>query len=305
MNEVTTDFYGSIGASQCAAVMGLDKHCSPYTLWRRFVDPDERPNLDENENVLWGNLLQGPIADEAARRWGFKEIVHNPPVALHPKYDFIRASPDALIVGESAGMEVKSRGINMAKFYAHEEDVEDLEDCTDAVLPTEALQAHHSLWVTGLDTWYLAVLLGGQRLRQFVIKRDEALNAEIERRCVEFWGYVQNNEPPPPINSADAAKLWPHHIHEKSVEANDAILDLILQRKVLKSQLKDAKASCDSVEFQLKCHLKDAEQIVHGGKRVLTWKTQERSHFDIDFFRVEHPDLAAAFTEKKLLRVMR
>lgn len=296
------EYYDSIGASQAAAVMGLDPYKTPYALWREYVHPDERPNLDDVEAVQWGQLLQEPIANEAARRWNV-EIRHNPKPIRHNAFPFMRASPDALVIGEPAGMEVKSRSIRAAAGY--NEDAQGLDDATDAILESEACQCHHSLAVTGMDYWYLAVLIGGQTLLRFRIARDEAICRVIEDKCAEFWQYVQDGTPPPPTNSADAAKLWPRHTPGEVIEVTPDLLAGIEARRALKADVKRIDKELEGLDFILKTAMGSAEAIVDGKKPILTWKSQTRAHFDLEGFRKTQPDLAAEWTSEKVIRVMR
>lgn len=303
-----SQFYNSIGASQCAAVMGLDKNKTPYQLWREFLYPEERPNLENDENVLWGKLLQRPIAEEAAKRLGFKHVLHDPDPTRLANLDFVRASPDAYLSATpdfvQAGLEVKNRGLNMAKFYADEEDLDE-DDASDAVLPTEALQAHHSMWVTDLSIWYVAVLLGGQRLRIFPIHRDQAVCNAIEQKVVDFWRMVQERTPPPPVNSDDAFALWPRHTVGQSIEADEDLAVLVENRRQWKLQAKELENKIDFANFEVKRFMRDAEELRIGGKKALTWKSHERDHFDLERFRAENPEMAAAYTLKKNVRVLR
>lgn len=271
-------YFDGIGGSLCAAIMGMDKNKSPYDAYLNFTDPATREDLSENEPVLWGQLLELPIGLEAARRLGLK-VVHQPVLLKHPSITCMQAHIDFGVVGENALMEVKARGLHMLKQY--DLTTEELEDGS-RVLDTEAIQVHHYLTVSGCDFAYLAVLIGGQRLLTFKIKRDPDICTLIEQRCEEFWGYVQRREPPPPINVSDCNKMWPSQRPGSFVEADDVIAAAVEERKALKKTIKDATEQLGFEELRIKSFMKDAEELRFGGKKVLTWKEQKRDIYTVE-----------------------
>jgi putative phage-type endonuclease len=270
-------YYEGIGGSMCAAIMGMDKMKSPYDAWLNFTDPATREDLSSNEPVLWGQLLELPIGMEAARRLGI-QVVHQPKLIKHPSIACMQAHMDFEVVGEPALLEVKARGLHMLRQY--DLLTEEIED-EDRVLDTEAIQVHHYLTVSQREKAYLAVLIGGQRLLTFTIKRDPAICAAIELACAEFWGYVERREPPPPINVSDCNRLWPKQAPGKIVEATPEIAALVEKRAQLKAQKKDAETDLEFVDFKIKRFMADAEELRVGGKKLLTWKWQKRPGYTV------------------------
>lgn len=270
-------YFDGIGGSLCAAIMGMDKNKSPYDAWLNFTDPATREDLADNEPVLWGQLLELPIGLEAARRLGLK-VVHQPVLLKHPSIACMQAHIDFGVVGENALMEVKARGLHMLKQY--DLTTEELED-DSRVLDTESIQVHHYLTVSGCDLAYLAVLIGGQRLLTFKIKRDPDICTLIEQRCEEFWGYVQRREPPPPINVSDCNKMWPSQRPGSFVEADDVIAAAVGERKALKKTIKDATEQLGFVDLRVKSFMRDAEELRIGGRKALTWREQTRESYTV------------------------
>ena len=271
-------YFDGIGGSLCAAIMGLDKNKSAYDAWLNFTDPSSRQDLSDNEPVLWGQLLEKPIGEEAARRLGLI-VVHQPALIKHPTVPFMQAHVDFIVHGEPALLEVKARGLHQLKNY--DLDTEDLLD-EERVLDTEAVQVHHYLTVTGFEKAYLAVLIGGQRLLTFTIKRDPEICASIERACTEFWGYVERREPPPPINVSDCNRMWPTQRPGSFIEATPEIASAIEVRKMLKATIKSATDDLAFQDLKIKAFMKDAEELRVGGKRVLSWKEQSRAGFTVE-----------------------
>lgn len=277
MSTAPTGFYDGLGASLCAAIMGEDSHRSPYDVWNEFLHPEARPNLDENEIIEAGHIFEPAIARWAAKRWGL-EIDYNPdrlPIK-HPTLPFMQCHPDALIVGEPAGMEIKNRGLQMLRTYRS---LEMFEDDMDRAQPSEVLQSHACMAVTGAERWYLAVGIGGQKLLRFIINRDEAIVRAIEEAYARMWEHIQRRIPPPPINRDDCRALWPGHMPGKIIVASDDLAEVCAKRSALKAQIKALNDEVEFCELQIMREMKDAEELHHGGKKILSWRQQSRGEY--------------------------
>jgi putative phage-type endonuclease len=268
-------FYDGLGASLCAPIMGVDPHRSPYDVWNEYLHPEARPNLDDNEQVEAGIALEPAIAQWAAKKWGI-QIQYQPPLAKHPTLPFIQCHPDALVVGETAGMEVKNRGFQTLKLYRS---LDAFESDSDRAQASEVLQCHASMLVTGASHWYLAVAVAGQKLLRFRIERDQEIADAIEGRYTEFWDYIQRGTPPPPINAADCHALWQHHVVGKVIEADEELAALAERRRTLKDAVKEAEGELEFVEFRLKRAMQDAEELRYKGVKLLTWREQKRAGY--------------------------
>jgi putative phage-type endonuclease len=286
-------YYEGIGGSVCAAIMGLDPHKTPYDAWLNFVDPSTREDISDEEPIIWGNVLEKPVGLEAARRLGI-EVVHQPDLVKHPRLPFMQAHVDFLVTNDDAGLECKNRGLFMLRQY----DLADGVEVEDQVLPTEALQVHHYMTVTGRKRWYLAVLVGGQKLLTFKFERDEAMCSRIEAACEEFWGYVQRGEPPPPINVEDCHKLWGAHAPGKIIEVQDDFAQVAELRATLKAELKRIDEELSFIDFRIKSTMQDAEEMRIGRRPIFTWKkNKDGLALNTAKLREEYPDVVAACME--------
>lgn len=276
MSDAPSNFYSGLGASVAAAICGLDANKSPYRLWEEFTNPESREDLSDNEAVEAGVMLEPAIASWAAKKWGIA-IDYKPGLLLkHPKIPYMQCHPDAMVVGEKAGMEVKNRGFQVMRLYR---DLEEFADASDRAQATEVLQCHASMLVTGSTHWYLAVTVAGQKLLRFRIERDEEIGEMLEQKYERFWDYVQRREPPPPINLSDCSKLWPSHRPDSVIEATPEIVEVVGKRKAVKAQMKSLKEENDFLELRIKTFMKDAEELRDGKTKLLTLKEQKRDGY--------------------------
>lgn len=288
MSDAPSNFYDGLGASIAGAICDLDRFKSRYALWCEYTDPASRPNLDDNEAVEAGLALEPAIAQWAAKKRNL-EIDYQPGRLIkHPTIPYLQCHPDAMVLAdngkrllapECAGLEVKNRGFQTLKLYR---DLENFTDDSDRAQPTEVLQCHASMLVTGATHWYLAVAVAGQKLLTFRIERDEKIAEQLYRAYADFWQCVQTGVPPPPTNLRDAARMWPHQIPGLSIEATPDILAAHEKRKELKRLVKDTEDDIDFLELRLKVFMAEAEELRHGKVKLLTWKQQERKGYTVE-----------------------
>lgn len=95
-------------------------------------------------------------------------------------YPFAIANIDREIVGEDAGLEIKTTSeLNMKKFKGGEYPANYYCQCV------------HYMAMTGKQRWYLAVLIGNRDFRWFTIERDEAEIAALMGAEADFWELVK------------------------------------------------------------------------------------------------------------------
>lgn len=181
-----------IGASEAAAALGLSPFESPRELYLRKIG--ELPDAEENEAMLWGNILEPVIAAEYARRTG--NAVSRCQVELRAEHGGapLGATLDGLT---EAGWPVEFKTINAwsAREIGEEE--------TDELPPHWLVQGHQQMLLAQADRVDFAILVGGQRLEIRTVTRNEALLGQMLLMLPAFWGHVQRREPPPLQHRAD------------------------------------------------------------------------------------------------------
>lgn len=181
-----------IGGSDASVIMGLNPYKSPYQLWLEKTGQAEAPDLSGNQYIYWGHKNEGNIADWFMEDTGKK--VRKLGTLRSRAHPFMLANVDRAVMGEEAGLEIKTAGVNQAKKWKGDE-IPDSYYC----------QCLHYLTVTGADRWYIAVLIGGnEAIRKTVERNDEDIKALIEAER-DFWDHVVTRTPPPVDGSASCA----------------------------------------------------------------------------------------------------
>ena len=277
-----------IGGSDAAAVVGLNSYSSPYALWAEKTG--KIPGFEGNLATEVGTYLEDFVAQKFAEVTGKKVRKANQSF-LNSDYPFAIANIDREIVGEDAGLEIKTTTeLNLKKFKGGE-------------YPANYYaQMVHYMAVTGKQRWYLAVLIGNRDFKWFTIERDEAEIAALMEAEANFWECVKADVPPPVDGmeaTSDTLKALYPDSEEETVDLFNHASDLD-QYIALCRQIKELEAMRDEAANRVKEFMGKAG----GGESnrfKVTWKTATRSSFDVKRFREENPDvdLSGYFKESK------
>jgi putative phage-type endonuclease len=279
-----------IGSSDAAVAIGLSPYKSPLTLWLEKTKRKTPDDLSDKEAVIWGTVLESPLAEEYAKRTGRKVRRVNS-LLQHSAYPFMLANLDREAICPINGtgiLEIKTAGYHSAPQWE------------DGVPIAYECQVLHQLAITGHAWADVAVLIGGQDFRIYRIERDEGKIADLIAREQQFWGYVERDVQPMPDGTQDASKalqwLYPRS-NGKSVDWREKPdFNLLFQELLNTRQQKDQIESKESLlKQQIQNELGEAEIGIFAGGRV-TWKqAKSRIAPDVDKLALEHPDLVAQY----------
>ena len=267
-----------IGGSDAAAVVGLNPYSSPYTLWAQKLGclPDFQGNLATEI----GTYLEDFVAAKFEAETGKKARRCNQSF-LNSQYPWAIANIDREIVGEDAGLEIKTTdSLNMKKFKNGEYPASYYVQCV------------HYMAVTGKKRWYLAVLIGNKEFKWFTIDRDEAEIAALMGAEKELWLHIKNGTPP----AVDGTKPTTDSIKAIYTDSNDENIDLYLHSSDLakyvefKNKIKQLETMQNEIANRVKVFMGKAGSGECDNYRV-SWKTSERSTFDSKRFAKENPDI--------------
>ena len=267
-----------IGGSDAAAVVGLNAYASPYSLWAEKTG--KVPGFAGNLATEVGTFLEEFVAQKFAQVTG-KKVRKNNQSFLNSMYPFAIANIDREIVGEDAGLEIKTTdSLNMKKFNGGEYPANYYVQCV------------HYLAVTGKKRWYLAVLIGNKEFKWFTIERDEYEIAALMTAEADFWELVETDTPP----AIDGTAATSEALKTIYAESDDSICDLtafstnLHQYIALKKQIKELELLADEAANRVKEFMGASGGGECDGFKV-SWKSQTRRTFDSKRFAKENPDV--------------
>lgn len=268
-----------IGASDAAAVLGLNRYETPVQAWLRMtgrVEPKQ-----ENDAMYFGKLLEPLIAAELEQRTGMSVMPSPTDAFHHDEHEWLFAHPDAFVVDQGV------RGLGEFKTGSSRQEGAWADDVPLAY----AAQAQHQMAATGAPFVVFAALLGGQ---MFVVKRverdEEAIGMLIEGEA-RFLAYVLNDEPPPP-QAADndlMAKLYPHGGAGKV--SLDHLPEIRKRYRSAKRAVKAAEAELDQVEAEIKAAMGEHELATLDGLPAFRWTSVNSHRLDGMALKQELPDV--------------
>lgn len=272
-----------IGGSDIAAIAGVNPWKSALDVYLDKMDIVE--DVEENEAMEWGNRLEDMIAGKYLE--GKKGFLLVGRTTRHPKHDFLLATPDRLFVPEELDIEhygegayekcldkatrvveIKTAGLTTSKLFG--------EEGTDEVPDYYLTQCQQYMEVMDMGKCDLAVLIAGQKYREYPIERNQPLIDRLVEIGEKFWFENVQAKVPPPAGASESAKkalalLYPKHV-EDFYESNVEIELLVAELKLAKAELGKADTVVLSLENRIKELLQDKQGVITEAGKV-TWRT--------------------------------
>lgn len=268
-----------IGGSEIAAICGISKYDDAYSIYLKKVEPEKIPDRD-NSAMSWGRELEPLVSKAFSKETGLK-IQRCNFILQSEEMPYMLANVDRMIVGEKAGLEVKTAKSYSAHLWTE-----------DSIPEMYELQIQHYMYVTGYEYWYVAVLIDTSEFKWYKINRNEAVIEHIKSFAKDFWeNHVLKQIPPPAGNSTttsdyinDSFKAEPN----SEVDILDAEAPLE-QYNYATEQAKYWEGKKDEAENQLKLLL-DNHEIGFYKDYKISYKMQAgRRSFDREKFNTDYP----------------
>lgn len=226
-----------IGASEAGAALGFSPFCSPRELYLQKIG--ESPEVEENEAMRWGSLLEPVVAREYERVTGHR---------IEAQQVFLREDVGGVpllatldgIVSDRHLVEIKTTSTWGAR---------EIGEAGDDLPEHWLLQAQQQMRVAGAERVDFAILVAGQRLEIRTVERNDSIIANMVPRLGEFWGRVQRREPPPYSSPRDRYLM--HLLYpecEGTVDLDEEAAYAVETYERLGQEIKDAQSLRDSAK---------------------------------------------------------
>lgn len=305
-----------ISGSNAASVLGISPYKSKWQLFNELSGNVE-PDPVDNRFVEWGHRLEGIIADKFAE---FHKVhVLEMDTFESPTFPFMTASVDRFITDDqgnaTAVLEIKTAGFNRKVVLDGEEErlwgrgcsyipVIDQygqisQQCveTDSTCPDWYIaQVLHYMVASGVHEGRLAVLIGGNDYRDYVIPFNEQAAGALIAAEDEFYCKNVLDDIAPPMDADALREITP--VPKSKIEATSeiegmvtAIKELDLQEKAVNSRKKELKA-------RVMEYMGDKEALTYGKSTLATFKEQKgRTTVDSQKLEKEEPELFKKFSK--------
>lgn len=317
-----------IGGSDVATVLGLNPYKTPLSLWEEKTGKTK--GSPAGEAAYWGTTLEDVVAKEFSKRTGMKiqrvnfllstgengwmrgnidRAIVNEQIAKTVRVNKPeKAAETGLMLSTDVGLECKTANAFMADKWGPSQEAEIVSGnvVTEHQIPLYyETQIQWYMAVTGIETFYVAVLIGGQDFRMYEVKRDQDVIDAIVSKCRDFWeNHVLKDVPPAPINVDDIKKLYAKDSGEMTEATNEEATD-IGELRNLKEQIKSLKEQEEAVASRLIMAIGEKTGLTLGGKKAVTYKAMNTTRFSSTDFKKEHPDLYQDYAKTTSTRVLR
>lgn len=287
----------SIGGSEAAAALGVDKHTSGLELWSRKTGKWNFTEDKDSERKRLGRDLEGYAAERFSEATG-KRIGVPEHMYVHDEFDFLTANPDREIVGENAALECVT--VNSA-FEKIPEKVSEL--------PQNILaQCYHYLAVMNFEKIYLALLdLFSGELKIFEIPYDEEKCGKLLETEISFWNdHVISGIPPEPDGSdsaEEALKRLAEPVHGEPVDLNnysEQVNELFeLRRKIKDSETLEKKLRQEIILAM------DGNSAAFTEKYRLNFSKQNRKTVDTKVLKEDHAEIYEKCLKNSMANILK
>lgn len=286
----------TIGGSDAAAILGLNPYKSPYALWAEKTGKVIPEDISKKEAVRLGTDLEEYVAKRFTEATG-KKVRRENYTVFRDDMPYAHANYDRVVIGERAGLEIKTtNALNLKKFKNGEYPANYYVQCC------------HYLLVSGLDRWYLAVLVLGVEFKVFTIERDEAEIAALKEAEENFWYQVQNDLPPE-IDGMDSTidalnETFPISDPEAdAVDLTSCAVDLTILDEC-SQQIKALEEKKKAAQGRIKGTLGEAEMGFYSTYSV-SWKSQKQQTFDRKKWEKDHGEIPEEYLKTSESRTFR
>lgn len=297
-----------LGASETAAVLGLNPWRTPLDVWLEKTGPEPEGDTELNEAALWGNRLEDPVAKETVKRWPeLGKLVPSPGLMRHPEHPWMLATLDRLLAPRGK----RGAAVTSALEVKTTSDMNYRQNWEDGVPPGLVLvQVQQQLAVSGLPFAYVACLYGGQKLAEpYRVERDDRVIDQLITYAGGWWEkHIEGGVRPEPT-FGDAGKMSSLYRADDKADAvwmTTDLQDTVGQYVHAKQQAKDWTDRVKALQFDLQNTMRQRTAIVDAdGEAWITWKAQTSKRVDTKRLRAERPEIADEYTTEETARVMR
>lgn len=261
-----------IGASEVAALLGLDPRRDAFSIWARKLNL-----IDEPESNI--RMRKGRYFEQGIVRWFSDETELSTEwwdqTMQHPTRTWQVATPDAFILERQ---EVEGGGSAMrriagvdAKLIAHDQRDHWGDSGTVNVPDHYAIQCQWTCSALDYPYWDIAAAIGDE-LRVYRIHRDADIEAVLLETVERFWTENIIGRTQPPIGATQAAKDYIKKRFPKNVQplrvATPEEVDLMIVYKDARERWDRMEKEYDPIENRIKMAIGEAEGLIHGPWRI-------------------------------------
>lgn len=275
-----------IGGSDAGAICGINPYVSVMDTYLDKVQDNAEKDMYDNEAMKQGRDLEEYVAKRFMEETGLKVRKSNV-MYVHPKYPFMIADVDRLIVGKNIGLECKTASPYSADKWK------------DGKVPAHYLaQCYHYMAVLDAEAWYIAVVIYGREFKYIKLERDEEIIESLINIEENFWNqHVVPRIMPEPDGSEAAEKFINEYFRESVQDLSIPLIGFdskLIRREEISELLEKLNNEKKKIEQEIKAYMNEAE-YAENDKFFVSWKNSLSNRIDTARLKEEMPDIYRRF----------
>jgi putative phage-type endonuclease len=284
-----------LGASDAAAACGVSEWKTRLQLW------EEKLGAVRSEPTIpmrFGNAIESFVLELAEERIGAPVIARQLVVTTADDVLPRWATLDGVTEFEGQLAVVQAKTARSDAKWGED---------GSADIPTDYLvQVHHEMLCAGVRLALVPVLFAGVEFRVYRIPADDNLLTAVTEGELEFWQYVVDNTPPPPVTLAEVNQRYSKANSGAIAYADAAAAAAVEQLREAKAQVKHWESVEERLQKEVRLFMGPAETLYGpGGEPLVTWKNQTARRLDQTRLKAEAPDVYSRFAIESESRVLR
>lgn len=255
-----------LGATDCAAVMGMSPYKTPYELWMIKTGRMEEEAILDEKRLRLRHAHEETIAQEYAIQKNVK-LEKMEDTIFHKDLPFMLCHLDRVVSGQRKIVECKSASGFMRNMWGM--------GGSDEAPLHYILQVQHQLACSGYDDADIAALIDIDDYRIYPMPRNEKIIEKIEYECEKFWHKnVLADVPPPPTCRNDLKLMYPAN-NGKFIEATLDVMSVINVFNNFKTDIKNLESEKEKVEKEIIEFIADHDGIKLGDDVIATFQANK------------------------------
>lgn len=234
-----------IGASEIAAVAGLNPWAGPHDVWERKTG--RAPPWEDTVASLWGRYMEPAIIALWRAKTGTKVRYANrhQRTAVHPTNPLCVATPDGFVPPDT-GLEVKTYGWRLEHHWG--------EPGTDEIPDYYLAQVNWQMAATG-RTKTILLASHEREVDEYRIAYDEEFYQALAEVGARFWRDHVETDTPPPADHRERCRAildryYPRPTGKELMPCTPDATDLAIQLRDAETAMKEAQKRLDLAKNQ-------------------------------------------------------
>ncbi len=266
---------GKIGASQCAAALGVSPFQTRAALFHELKGNVTPPDIGAKGRI--GNAIEPVIIQEYEIEHGIKVIPANDTL-IHPDHDWMICHLDGRMPDYEMILELKNVGPTMFHHWG-------LDGDPDGVPMYVNFQCIHQALLADVERVDVAAFFGGNALRVHPLEITKKAKQGVLDGLVAYWDdfIIPNKQPEVTENDIDLLKqLYWNCCNEKIIQVESTATAIGFQDyRNVKDQIKVLQKKADAYKASIIEIMGDAGVLMRGEDAEFTHKkTKDREKVD-------------------------